>query len=186
MNRAFVLLILLAGIYFAAFGFASQKYENHLDRFENRLNLLVTQLGTSARNETFPALVAHQSYKLPVEPSFWNPLRTFSTLVLDANPINEGMETFVKDVADSTNYMNRLSRLRDQLENHSTFSKVKQIADTIVRFKADLDCVTKEVNMQDSGPAEVECTGIDLKRAHLEGANLRRADLRGADLFGAP
>jgi hypothetical protein len=92
---------------------AVQRYETRLDRFEYTLRIYIAQLGTDSRAETFPALVEHQSYQLPIEPDFWNPLRADKTLVGRVTPIDE-----------------------EPTHRH----KVIAIADIIVRFKDSLGC----------------------------------------------
>jgi uncharacterized protein YjbI with pentapeptide repeats len=162
------LFIWVLGIYVSIFGLATQHYESRLDRFENTLNIYVAQLGTSARNATFSALVAHQSYSLPVEPSFWSPFLTAKTLIGGSVQI-------------------------DQEATHS--GKVKRIAAMIVRFKGVLGCKAKDtkasctrVNLQGANLvranlARANLEGVNLDEVNLKGANLQRADLLNTGLF---
>ncbi len=58
------------GIYVALFGLASQRYENSLDRLENRTNIIITQLGTDARKTAISLIAKTQGETLPKKPRF--------------------------------------------------------------------------------------------------------------------
>jgi hypothetical protein len=150
--------IWLLGMYLGLFGFASQHYENRLNRFENKLNTFVAQLGTHARNHTFVALALHQRYRLPLEPDFRYPWRTLKVLIYRAQPINE--ETIHAE-------------------------KVVRIADIIVRFKDVLGCPRDISQEVDAVVSKCWRTNLDtaiLEKAHLDSANLHMVDLAAAKL----
>ena len=157
--------IWLLGIYIGLFGIATQHYESRLDRFESKLNIYISQLGTSARTNTFPAMVAHQKYKLPLEPDFWDPWQTVKTLIYETQPINEEL-------------------------SHS--QKVRDIANIIVRFKDVLGCEIEKskkdmggFKIGNKGCKSVNLRDADLKEADFENANLYMVNLNKANLYGS-
>lgn len=139
------LFIWLMSIYIAMFGLATQRYETRLDRFENTLQIYVSQLGTSARAETFSALAAHQKYELPLEPNFWNPWRTMQALVGGIKQIDE-----------------------EPTHQH----KVKAIADIIVRFKDSLGCAPQKNQFFTQNCKRVSLSMVNLRQAKLRGGGI--------------
>lgn len=93
------LVLWLASIYLAAFGLASQKYENHLDRFENEMNLNVALMGSFAKEESLQFLVNMLDDKLPTEPILLNPYSIFSSLTMEGKSIHgEQLEKLLETV----------------------------------------------------------------------------------------
>lgn len=74
------LLLWLIGIYIAAFGLASQKYQNKLQRAEYKVNLMTTQLSTKHFKKVISSVPRLQNLKCPVKPKVLNPLTTFKSL----------------------------------------------------------------------------------------------------------
>lgn len=149
------IVIWLFSIYVAFFGLATQYYEGQLDRYENKLNILTAQLGTKAINQTFPALIALQKYKLPPEPSFGNPIQTFNTFFSSPLPISDSQ--FHKE-------------------------KVIEIADIIYRFNDIFGCPESSFSMRSS---EAECMPVNLSDGIFIGGKFNGAYLQNTKLSGA-
>lgn len=158
------LVLWILGIYVAIFGLASQRYENYLDRFENKLNIYVAQLGTGVKNEIFPFLVGLQRFELPLEPGFFNPIITLKSIIIRPVPIN--------------------------LEPSHT-QKITDIANVIIRFKYDLSgAVLIGVNLSDGdlNYGNIVLTNFEsaiLKGIKISGANAKGASFEGANLRDA-
>jgi hypothetical protein len=150
--------IWLLGLYLGLFGMATQYYETHLNRFESILNIYVSQLGTSARTNTFLGLVLHQGYELPLEPDFRDPWRTIKTLIFKAEAINQ---------------------------DQSHAKKIRRISDIISRFKSVLGCEYQPEELGFESCIVANLTTANLSRSDLFQANLRKTILLSVNLTKA-
>lgn len=150
--------IWLLGLYLGLFGMATQYYETRLNRFESILNIYVSQLGTSARTNTFLGLALHQKYELPIEPDFRDPWRTIKTLIFKAEAMNQ---------------------------DQSHAKKIRRISDIISRFKGVLGCEYKPEELGFDNCEVANLTTANLSRADLSQANLRKTILLAVDLTKA-
>jgi uncharacterized protein YjbI with pentapeptide repeats len=101
------------GIYAGIFGIAFQKYENRINRLENRYNSLIQQLGGNNTGEILTAISDMQTSYTPLEPAIWPPNALIS--LTDSIPNSE-----IWKLSENTilNWSEHLSRTR--LENFST------------------------------------------------------------------
>jgi hypothetical protein len=177
------LLIWLIGIYAAFFGVASQRYENRVDKIENRANAIFPQLSTSVYKKALGRIARVQNMGCPYKPRILEPSSVFRSL-------------FSKD----TEYTEMVELLRETIEDwKDSLDGVKLIGANLRGanlFEANL----KRANLGEANLGEANLWGAILLGADLEGANLRgaylgeanlgganlrRADLRGAYLEGA-
>ena len=63
--------IRVLGIYFAGWGIASQKFENHLDRIENKANIIAATVAAAPAELDRVAVV--QDMRRPYPPEIWKP-----------------------------------------------------------------------------------------------------------------
>ena len=153
----------IIGIYLAATGVATARYENCVDIIENRANTIFTQLSTSNWKKAFSRMARVQHMACPRRPEFMWPQSVLSSLfdrdtvhVEIVDLLRETVETWKDSLAESD--LNGVDLFGASLFGASFFG-------------ADL-----------TGANLIEA---DLRAADLRGADLRRADLREADLSGA-
>lgn len=72
--------IWVIGIYFAAYGIASQLYESKLDLIENRTNIVIALCGTDNYRSALEQIPSIQNMKTPWEPSIVNPISIIKSL----------------------------------------------------------------------------------------------------------
>nr|VFJ44645.1 MAG: Pentapeptide repeat-containing protein [Candidatus Kentron sp. FM]VFJ44998.1 MAG: Pentapeptide repeat-containing protein [Candidatus Kentron sp. FM]VFK06626.1 MAG: Pentapeptide repeat-containing protein [Candidatus Kentron sp. FM] len=167
------LVLWIIGIYIALYGIASTRYEATLDRVENRMATLASQLSTS-NAQAFESLIAQipriQQMKTPLEPRLpWSSqgCRVKSSLLTDdENPdilrwTRETIETWKGKLAEMKLQGIDLSKAR--LE------------------EADLS----EARLQRANLSGARLQRANLFRARLVGANLSKAMFQKANLFGA-
>jgi len=78
------------GVYIALFTIASQRYENNLDRLENRTNaILVLVSKDETRKNAFGLIPKAQNTKIPIEPDFLDPVSSITSLFLKKSEINK-------------------------------------------------------------------------------------------------
>ena len=70
-------------MYVALFGVASQRYENLLDRIENRANTIYAQLGTSNAQKALELIPRAQRMVRPVKPSIFHPVSVVCSLLCE-------------------------------------------------------------------------------------------------------
>ena len=63
--------LLSIGVYSAIFGIASQRYENAIDKIENRANAILAQLGSN--KSALGRISTVKNMDCPYKPKFWNP-----------------------------------------------------------------------------------------------------------------
>jgi uncharacterized protein YjbI with pentapeptide repeats len=147
--------IWLLGIYVAFFGVASQRYENRIDKIENRANAIFAQLASSSesvRKSALSSIARTQRMPCPSKPNILRPYSVFLSLFKDSK------------------YDEIISLLRETVENW------KDALDS-----ADL----RGANLAGAALYKANLRGTDLSWANLRGANLADANLSGADLWSA-
>lgn len=150
-------LLWVIGIYVAVFGIASQRYENKIDKVENRANAIFEQLGTPVRKQAMARIDDVQRMRVPVEPHFLQVGSPFISLVQD---------TLYTDIVD---------HLKQTVEIWKTN------LDSVDLSLAILD--RTDLSWGNFNGAFL--TGANLRGANLSGAYLTGADLRWANLTGA-
>jgi len=164
------LTLWVVGLYFALFGFASQRYENHLDRLENKANILISQTGSAiSRQAALSRIASLQHTKIPVQPMFYKPSTVFASLALEPG-INKDNVQSLKDVMVSFK------------EKGLVNTELKGVNLERAPLKgADL----KGTGLLEANLGAADLREADLTRANLWGANLAEADLSDAKLWGA-
>lgn len=171
-------LVGIVSFYVALFAFASNYYEIHLDRFEDKKNSYISLLGTPARANILHHISRLQYYKLPVEPKFWRPSTSVHTFIYKAEEINqtEAHNPKVQDIA------NLLASFKQYLGCPDNSSPVRVLAKTNC---VQLNLSHVKLNGSALKRANFSHTLLleaDMQRAYLEGSNLREAELPMAKL----
>ena len=150
----------LFSLYVAVYGLASQRYENAVDKIENRMNAFITQLAVvtnpEVRKVTFKEIAEIQQMKCPVKPQLYDPLTIFLSLVQNDN-YDETVTVLTRT----------LEKYRDDLEGANLVG-------------ANL----KGARLGDSNLEGARLEGANLSGAWLRGANLEGAYLEGTNLEG--
>ena len=89
----------LIGIYIALFGLASQRYENMLDRIENRANGIFTQLGSGPK-KALARIPDAQQMTRPVKPELIDPKSVICSFLCAQEPDEETVKA-LRDVVVS-------------------------------------------------------------------------------------
>ena len=146
------------GVYTALFGIASNRYENAVDKIENRMNAFITQLAVikdpNIWRSAFIEVGEIQNMKCPVHPDLLKPSTVFLSLVKD-DSYDEAVIVLTR-----------------------TVEKNKDNLDGVLLINANLKGAKLDgANLEGAG-----LEGANLELVHLRGANLMRAKLRGANL----
>ncbi|MGD9251176.1 MAG: pentapeptide repeat-containing protein [Desulfobacterales bacterium] len=161
----------LFSLYMAAYGLASQRYENAVAKIENRMNAFITQLtvveNPEVRKTAFGEIRAIQKMRCPVYPVLYKPSTVFLSLV-DDDKYDEAVTVLTRTV----------ERYRHSLKGADLESANLEGAGLWVANLEDADL--EGVNLKGA-----RLVGANLKGAALEGANLKGASLVGANLKGA-
>ncbi len=176
-------VIWLIGIYVAFFGVASQRYENRVDKIENRANSIFTQLATPAYKKALGRISRVQNMPCPYRPKILRPVSIFRSL-------------FLKD----TEYTEMVDLLRETIENwKDSLDGVKLNGANLEKAnleganlkgaklgRANLErAYLWKANLEGAALWKANLNAATLQEANLKGANLDRANLRGANLRGA-
>ena len=176
-RRPSSLLLWSIGIYTALYGLASQRYENRLDRIENRASIIISQAGSNPR--ALERIAAAQKLTLPAKhPEFIPRFReglsaTFSiplSFILPPVPHDETVEELKLLVVANRDRLEGLNLSGIDLEN--------------TQFPHDEIKLTG-ANLSRANFRGADLTNADLTRANLSGTNFRGADLTNADLTRA-
>nr|VFK75810.1 MAG: Uncharacterized protein YjbI, contains pentapeptide repeats [Candidatus Kentron sp. MB] len=209
------LVLWVVGIYLGLHGIATNRYEAALDRAENRMSAVVSQLSTN-NEQAFKNLIGQipdiQQKKTPLEPNVLWPfqvLENLSCLIKDKE-VSGGME-------EESTWKSRFGCLIDGVKGNFVLVSLlyeepnPEILDwsrkTIETWRgrsmagASLTSVNlsganlKQANLSGAylGQADLfraylnqaNLSGAQLRRTILFHANLNRANLSGADLYGA-
>ncbi|MBT3880507.1 MAG: pentapeptide repeat-containing protein [Candidatus Scalindua sp.] len=167
----------LIGIYVAAFGVASQRYENHVDIIENRANAIFAQLGSSNDEvviKTLSRITRIQNMDCPYKPNILNPVSIWRSFI-----------------NNNENYDDIVVLMRETLENWKRHLSGVDLSDAKLQnasFEAEINTHSGNGTIQNSDIANFEKANLyraDLRGADLYNANLRHAFLEGVDLEGA-
>jgi hypothetical protein len=193
----------MIGIYIAAFGVASNRYENRIDIIENRLNRLYAQIPKDI-HVAFQRINDVQKMLCPAKPKIRDPFSVIKSFwASDDRIYEEGVDQLkqlVEDWAQKTETIQiRLQREPDLKDDY----RIKRITGAVtdeelngdkkigVLAGADLQgAYLEEANLwkshlEGSNLEDVNLEGADLGNAHLEGAGLRNAHLERAKLISA-
>ena len=136
------------------FGVASQRYENKLDRIENRVNALLPLLvNDKTRKNAIGRIGSVQEMGCPIQPNFFEPITNFRSLF--------GKEHFHGDT---------VAFLKGVVED---FASVLQGANLM---NANLE----DANLMDASLVNANLVKANVMKANLMKANLERANLLDA------
>lgn len=157
--------IWVIGIYFALYGYASQKYQNRLDTIENRVSLIISQLNTEDYENCKIALEripVTQKLVCSLLPSIKNPVSVIRSFI--SKPVPH---------ADTVEYLKEIIVSRKSKLNKANLSQINLKGANLIG--ANLE----EVNLE-----RADFEGAILERAFFAGAKLKGANLEGANLIG--
>ena len=187
----------LFSLYTALFGLASQRYENAVDKIENRINAYITQLVTAASDiheDAFKEIVEIEQLKCPVKPLLMNP-NTVLTSLFKSAPYSESatlltkvVEKYKRELANvdlsETVFVN--ARLKKAVLSGSDLSGVKFLGDKTNLSHAQLqDSIMTNTTLEDVKFWNANLEGAELTYAKAMRADLYNANLRGATLYYA-
>lgn len=182
------LALWVIGIYTALYGIASNNYEAALDRAENRMSAVATQLSTSDE-QAFKNLIAQipriQEIETPVEPSLLWPFEgnfvLASFFVKEQNPeivgwTQETIEAW-KDTLSGVD-LGEVDLFWARLSGADLSNAVLVWADLS-------EAMLRRANLSGAKLWKTDLSGAELEKANLSEAEFLRADLSGADLSSA-
>lgn len=154
--------IWVISVYIAAFGLASQRYENRLDVIETRTSIVIAQTGTKALKQALERIPDLQKMRIPIKPNVRNPKSVFFSFFIDG--------IYERNIED----LNRLvESYKHELDNVNLSG--------IDLLRADLG----GANLTGSNFSEANLVAVDLSKSKLRNTYLCGADLRSADLSNA-
>lgn len=201
-------LLWVMGVYFAAFGISSQRYENKLDQLETRVNVIVTQAGNENYKTALELIPKTQQTKIPVSPSLLDPSSVFSSL-FGMPKRDEDTQALLARVVSShrqdlsdvrlgeinlgNENLNTANMSRAKLDKANLANAQLQGADLTLTslVEADLSGANlkwanlREANLSYANISKANLVGANLTDVDLSGADLRASDLTGAFLTGA-
>ena len=174
------LLLWAIGLYAALYGIAATHYESALDRVENRMGALASQLATG-NDKAFENLIEQlpriQAMPTPPEPRLlWPPSVVASLLTEGKNP---AILDWTRETAET--WKGKLAGLDLQGIDLSEAKLFSAKLSGAVLHGANLS----GAGLQGANLSGAELWGADLSEAVLLGANLSGAGLQWANLSGA-
>jgi hypothetical protein len=145
----------LVSAYVAFFGIASIRYENRIDKIENRAHSIYTQLSTPAYKKALSRIPRVQNMQCPYNPTILDPLSVFRSL-------------FSKECK----YFEIVGLLKETVEDW------KDSLDSAILEGVNL----QEAHLDEANFQEAILDGANLQRAWLFGANFQEAHLARANL----
>jgi hypothetical protein len=167
--------IWVVGLYVAFFGIASQRYENRIDKIENRANAIFAQLSSPserARKGALSRISRIQNMSSPYKPDILRPSSVFLSFFKDSQ-YDEMVSLLIETVEnwrDALDFVN----LEEANLRGANLTRANLV-------KASL----READLREADLWEADLRGAKLIRANLEGADLRGANLQKAFLVGA-
>lgn len=180
-------------IYAVLFGAASARYENTVDRIENRANALFTQLSAPAYKKVLGRIPAAQNMPCPAKPQILWPPSVIRSLFGRERPYDAIVETLKQTVEA---WKDKLGRVNLSLAHLRGADLVKADLTKANLAGADLSWATLAgarlekaillgTNLKGADLQKVNLREAILEVAILSKANLKKANLTGANLQGA-
>nr|VFJ98553.1 MAG: Pentapeptide repeat-containing protein [Candidatus Kentron sp. LFY] len=186
------LVLWIIGVYVALYGIAATHYEAKLDRVENRMGALASQLATQD-DEAFKKLIARipriQGMETPLEPSLLWPFEENSVFSSHFFSCPEGDASSNKDdpryfVIHSLLCEGRNPEILQW--TRETIKTWKEKLAGVELYRIDLSGAWLfQANLSGASLWIADLSGAWLNKANLSGAGLRKADLSEAVLWGA-
>ena len=178
------ILSALFGIYTAIFGFASQRYENRLDRIEHRASIIISQVGSNIK--ALERIPAAQKMTLPsVEPEFTKPSTILFSFTRPPSPRQDTVDELKSLVASNSEQLTGLNLSDIDLSRPKTFESVRQARAVVLGTTFSRKEHMAGANLSESVLRNAKLSNANLLRADLSKANLEQADLSRALLFKA-
>nr|VFK67955.1 MAG: Pentapeptide repeat-containing protein [Candidatus Kentron sp. UNK]VFK73034.1 MAG: Pentapeptide repeat-containing protein [Candidatus Kentron sp. UNK] len=183
------LVLWIIGLYVALYGIASTRYEMALDRVENRMSALASQLSTG-NDEAFKNLIARiphvQRMETPLEPELLWPFRghPFRAYFASCEVANEYLDSRSEESKEKK-YLRKyfiVQSMGCERRNPEILAWTRETIETWSRKSKKEGIGKKEKKGKLAG---VDLTGVDLSEANLEDADLSEAKLWDADLSEA-
>jgi uncharacterized protein YjbI with pentapeptide repeats len=163
------------GIYTALFGIASNRYENAVDKIENRMNAFITQLSIAPpeiRKEAFREVAEIQWMVCPIEPDLLRPSSVVLSLIRQ-DIYKEAVTLLIRTV----------EKYRNDLEGAKLFHA--NLKEAILKSCNLMDADLRWVNFYNADLNGANLQNADLAGSNLELAKLKRANLNSSNLVGA-
>ncbi len=171
-NAPSTFILWIVGVYVALFGLASQRYENKIEKIENRTNGIITQMAIpDLRRQALMRIPKIQNTLSPVKPDFLLPTSIIKSLFMKPEQYHEMVDTLKQVILDSSDLLGSLPPERTY--DSGTHHLIKS-----------LDLSSVHLNGVNFGTG-INMYGIILKNANLAGISLRYSDLRGSNLESA-
>ncbi len=153
-------------VYVILFGLASQRFEHKRDRIEEKINIVIVQLGTNNKIQALSRLPEIQKMSLPKEPFLLYPDSIWYSLVSEMDS-NKEIINITKDIV--------LVQKRN-LEGVN-FSKIDLSGLDLSNSNL------QKANLTDANLKNVNFSGANLTNARLSGANVRETYFSNAILI---
>ena len=182
LNPPVTITLWVLGVYTALFGIASSRYENAVDKIENRMNAFITQLSIAPpeiRKEAFREVAEIQWMICPIEPDLLRPSSVVLSLTMH-DIYKEAVTLLIRTVEKFGNNLQGARLFRANLKEAILKSCNLMNADLrwVNFYNADLN----GANLQKTELAGTNLEFAKLNRANFNGANLVGANFEGADL----
>jgi uncharacterized protein YjbI with pentapeptide repeats len=205
-------LLWLIGIYVALFGVASQRFENTVDRIENRTNaILALAVKDETRANALSFIPQVQGMRVPKNPEFFNPIITLKSMFLGKTEEHEDSIEILRGIivgfkkqllgadlaganlkgedlkgANLRGADLRVANLRRADLTEANLREAKLVEANLGEAglaRANLiEAKLVEANLVAADLGEANLGEANLWKANLMSANLGRADLREANL----
>lgn len=175
------------GIYFAAFGIASSRYENKRDNLEIRLSIVAPQLFTDGKKEAFKEIVNIQQAIIPKKPEIRKPFTIVLSLFGD-NIDSDVLKQTVRLISNEKIKLNDLDLFKVNLEGADL--RKADLSRTNLRQANLSRAFLKEANLSEADLRQANLTRTrlfkaDLSKANLSGVDLTKTYIKEADFSGA-
>ncbi|MCB2168425.1 MAG: pentapeptide repeat-containing protein [Deltaproteobacteria bacterium] len=163
------------GIYTALFGIASNRYENAVDKIENRMNAFITQLSvatTEVRTERFSEAAKIQRMDCPEEPDLLHPSSVFLSFVRRVE-YSESVQTITRTIEQYKNSLQGAKLSWIIMKDSNLSGGNLRNADL---FKVDFE----NANLSEVSLLNARLIGANFKYARLNNVDFGKSDLTGA------
>ncbi len=170
----------LIGIYVAAYGVASQRYENKVDIIESKVNTIYPQLTSNdaiTKGMAFRRIPMIQKMDCPYKPNIINPFTIYLSFL--KNSAYEGVDNLMKETVE--NWKSTLVSI-DLSGANLKYADLKNavLKNTNLKYTNFMGAVLQGADLRDA-----VLVGANLTDANLEGADFKNTDLHDADFFRA-
>ncbi len=179
--------IWVLGVYIAFFGVMSQRYENRLDRLENRRNAVLTlMLNKDSRKTAISQVADIQNKMLPFSPGLWPPHTVKSLFSRYNQPHDETRQILIDAIASIKNDLQNVNLTYAYLEGADLRDANLEGANLEgANLKVKRFTLKRRAGLDQKRFLKTNLRGAMLKKVKFRYTNLKGADLTGANLEGA-